>query len=79
MSNHAGAVQKLARSAYYSMRNGFAKNKTGATCDLEDLVQCGNIGLLKAVDRYDVNNKWNATFQTFAYTWIKAEIYYHMR
>ena len=37
-----------------------------------DLIQYGNIGLIKAVDRYDYTN--GAKFTTFAYHWIRHSI-----
>ena len=37
-----------------------------------DLIQYGNIGLIKAVDRYDYTN--GAKFITFAYYWIRHSI-----
>ena len=52
---------------------------TGASCDFQDFVQLGNMGLLKAIEKYDIDNKWGASFNTFAYVWIRSEIYNHMR
>jgi RNA polymerase sigma factor (sigma-70 family) len=42
--------------------------------DLEDIVSYGNIGLMKAVDHYNPNNKEGATFATYASYYIKEEI-----
>ena len=42
--------------------------------ELDDFVQTGLIGLLKAVKKYDVNHFSGATFNTYAYYWIRAEL-----
>ncbi len=44
---------------------------------LEDLVQVGYIGLIKAVDLYDVHRK--IKFSTFATRWIEGEIMHYIR
>ena len=45
-----------------------AKRHTGCGLDLEELVQEGNIGLIKAVDRFDVTR--GHKFSTYATYWI---------
>jgi len=40
--------------------------------DLEDLVQCGNIGLIKAVDKFD--SEKGTKFSTYAHLLIKKEM-----
>jgi len=44
---------------------------------LEDLAQVGYIGLIKAVDLYDVHRK--IKFSTFATKWIEGEIMHYIR
>lgn len=44
--------------------------KTGA--DIEDLISAGNMGLVKAVSRFDLSKK--VRFITFAYHWIFSEM-----
>lgn len=44
---------------------------------LEDLAQVGYIGLIKAVDLYDVHRK--IKFSTFATRWIEGEIMHYVR
>jgi RNA polymerase sigma-B factor len=44
---------------------------------LEDLVQVGYIGLIKAVDLFDVHRK--VKFSTFATRWIEGEIMHYVR
>ena len=46
----------------------------GKGMDLEDIVSYGNIGLMKAVDRYNPDNEDGATFATYASYYIKEEI-----
>ena len=38
----------------------------------EDLLQMGNMGLLKAVEKYDPNHEKHARFGTYAVFWIKC-------
>lgn len=45
--------------------------------DLDDLLQAGSIGLLKATTSYDIDNKYNASFFTYSYYSIRAEILTH--
>lgn len=50
-----------------------AKNyTTNATQDLMDLIQEGNFGLIKAIDKYDINQ--GTKFSTYATYWIKQAI-----
>ncbi len=46
--------------------------KVGPAYDREDLEQCGKLGLLKAIERYDPTN--GARFSTYAVPWIRGEI-----
>lgn len=42
--------------------------------DKEDLIQEGFIGLIKAVDKYNPNNEYKASFSTYALQYIKGYI-----
>ena len=48
------------------------------TFEYTDLVQLGSIGLLKAIDKYDVTNVKGATFNTYAYWWVRSYITNHL-
>jgi len=50
----------------------FAKKYVGQGLDLADLVQEGNLGLLKAVDKFDYRQGFK--FSTYATWWIKQSI-----
>ncbi len=50
-----------------------ARGFTGYGIPLSDLIQEGNVGLMKAVKRYEPNR--NIRLVSFAVHWIKAEIY----
>lgn len=49
-----------------------AKHYIGCGVSFQDLIQEGNIGLMKAVDRYDLNKGFR--FSTYATWWIKQTI-----
>ncbi|HEY9733818.1 MAG TPA: sigma-70 family RNA polymerase sigma factor [Drouetiella sp.] len=46
---------------------------------LEDLVQVGSIGLLKAIKYYDPNRARSASFKTLATCYIRGEIRHYLR
>lgn len=41
---------------------------------LPDLISAGNIGLLKAIDKYDLNRKPATRFLTYAGWWVQKEV-----
>lgn len=51
----------------------YARKRAGDKADLDDLIQEGNIGLMKAVDKFDY--KLGFRFSTYASWWIKQRIY----
>lgn len=59
--NNQGLINKIAQQ--YSFNGKY---------ELEDLVQEGNIGLIKAIDKYDKSH--DAAFSTYAAIWIKQSI-----
>ena len=50
-----------------------ARSYTGYGLPLEDLIQQGNVGLMKSVKRFDTSR--NVRLVTFAVHWIKSEIH----
>jgi RNA polymerase sigma-B factor len=54
-----------------------ARRYAGGAEPLEDLVQVGAIGLIKAVDRYDATR--NPSFAAYAAPFIAGEIRHHLR
>lgn len=53
-----------------------AKRYTGHGLDMEDLVQCGNIGLMTAVEKFDYTKGFK--FSTYATWWIRQSITRHI-
>jgi len=53
-----------------------AKKQKGHNIPLEDLIQEGNLGLLKAIDRFDWKKGFR--FSTYATWWIKQAISQHI-
>jgi len=43
--------------------------------DIEDLWQAGNVGLVEALEAFDLNHSSGASFTTFAKMWIHNEVY----
>jgi RNA polymerase sigma factor (sigma-70 family) len=62
---NSGIVKKLANKFY-----GINK-----MVEFDDLVQAGTIGLMAAANKYDNNLKDKANFITYAFQYIKREIY----
>lgn len=53
-----------------------AKNFNNKGCDLEDLISESQLGLIKAVDRFDWRKGFK--FSTYAYWWIKQAVRQHL-
>ena len=53
-----------------------AKKYQSKGCSLEDLIQESNMGLIKAVDRFDWRKGFK--FSTYAYWWIKQSVRTHV-
>lgn len=65
IEQNEGIVRKLAK-----------KFKIFGTCvEIDDLLQEGYIGLIKAADKYDFNNCNKASFITYATHWIYKRLY----
>ena len=49
-----------------------ARRFNGRGCEMEDLIQIGSIGLLKAIDKFDLS--YDVRFSTYAVPMIAGEI-----
>jgi RNA polymerase sigma-B factor len=63
--------------AHMPLVRAIARRHAGSDEPLEDLVQVGAIGLIKAVDRYDPDR--GTTFAAYAAPFIAGEIRHHLR
>ncbi len=70
-----------ARELIVAQNTGLVKNLAlkfvGSGCELDDLLQIGFMGLLKAIDRFDT--KFNVMFSTYAVPMILGEIKRYIR
>lgn len=72
LRNCEGLVNSLARKFISYSKS--SKEMMHDSFDFEDLVAAGKVGLLQAIDGYDVTNKGKATFFTYAYFPVKQQI-----
>ena len=80
LSKRIEAGDKRARArminANIRLAISIAKKYQNKGCDLEDLIQESNIGLMKAVDRFDWRRGFK--FSTYACWWIKQAVRRHI-
>ncbi|HEY2319256.1 MAG TPA: sigma-70 family RNA polymerase sigma factor [Solirubrobacteraceae bacterium] len=72
----AGSRERLIES-HLPLAKSVAKRYAGRGVDLDDLVQVGAVGLIKAADRFDAGR--GVAFSTFAEPTIEGEIRHHLR
>ena len=48
--------------------------KYSGQCDVDDLIQVGNMGLMKGLAKYDITHFRKANFNTFAHWYVSGEI-----
>ncbi|MGZ4171117.1 MAG: sigma-70 family RNA polymerase sigma factor [Solirubrobacteraceae bacterium] len=63
--------------SHLPLAKSVAKRYAGRGVDLDDLVQVGAVGLIKAADRFDASR--GVAFSTFAEPTIEGEIRHHLR
>lgn len=73
----AGAGRDQLIESHLPLVRAVARRYAGHGADLEDLVQVGSIGLIKASDRFDPAR--GVAFATFATPRIEGEIRHHLR
>lgn len=72
LQNSVGTVNKIARRLMaYNLMSSILVDKS---YEYDDLISAGNMGVLTAIDRYDVTNEKGASFNTYAYWWIRTSI-----
>lgn len=71
-SNKALAIRQKLIESNLRLVVYVAKNQKGHNIPIEDLIQEGNIGLIKAIDRFDWRKGFH--FSTYAIWWIKQAI-----
>ena len=71
------AARRLLIERHLPLVRSIARRYAGGSEPLEDLVQVGAIGLIKAADRYDAGR--GVAFGAFAAPFIAGEIRHHLR
>jgi RNA polymerase primary sigma factor len=71
-SSHHDTTPEAVTESNLRLVVAIAKRYRNQGLDLADLIQEGNVGLLKAVDRYDWRD--GAKFSTYAGWWIRAAV-----
>jgi RNA polymerase primary sigma factor len=81
--NSTTQIERLGRRAKERMINGnlrlvvsiakqYSRRISGNSIDMMDLIQAGNLGLIRAVEKYDPARGYR--FSTYGYWWIKQSI-----
>ena len=70
------AARDLMVTSNLRLAISIAKKFQNRGCSLEDLIQEGNIGLMKAVDKFDWRRGFK--FSTYATWWIKQSVHRHL-
>ncbi|MGB9619955.1 MAG: sigma-70 family RNA polymerase sigma factor, partial [Armatimonadota bacterium] len=81
LARYAGCRDRKIRDEivlqYANLVEGIARRFLGACEPLDDLVQEGYVGLIRSVDKYDVN--MGVKFSTYATHFIIGEIKHYLR
>jgi RNA polymerase sigma-B factor len=73
----AGGARDRLIESHLPLAKAVARRYAGRGVDLDDLVQVGAVGLIKAADRFD--SRRGVAFATFAEPTIEGEIRHHLR
>ena len=73
----ATATRERLIESHLPLAKSVARRYAGRGVDLDDLVQVGAVGLIKAADRFDAGR--GVAFSTFAEPTIEGEIRHHLR
>ena len=73
VSANVGLVTSIAKRHYYALKQAtVAGGGVGTILTLQDMIQEGNIGLMKATQRFEPERGWR--FSTYATYWIRQRI-----
>lgn len=72
VSANVGLVTSIAKRHYYALKRASEANGGMGMLSLQDFMQEGNLGLLKAAERFEPERGWR--FSTYATYWIRQRI-----
>ena len=73
-SNQQGLVLYLAKKIQAQNKAGHRSGVYQTLVEFEDLIQEGQVGLIKAIGNYDISHPSKATFNTHAYWYVRARL-----
>lgn len=76
-NGYSGALDKIVeqnQGIVHKLAQRFAVNNN-KSMDMDDLLQEGNMGLIRAAGKYNPNHENKAKFTTYAVHWINMRLY----
>lgn len=74
LKNHQGLVIKLAKYHINIMNTRQKQRSYSMNHDYQEFLQVGNLGLLQAIEKFDLDHNSGAAFNTYAFYWVRQSI-----